>query len=82
MQDDRQIKAPRQLQLRAVKLLLPRRVQPRHKVIEADFAHRHQMRGMAHALYDFPQRRHVIVPSAAGVERMDTQRVAVAVALR
>ena len=82
MQEHRQIETPRQLQLGTVELLLPRRVQPRHKVIEADFADGHQMRVVAHTLYDFPQRRHVALPSAAGVERMDTQRVAVAVALR
>ena len=82
VQDHGQIEAPCQLQLRAVKLLLARRIQPLNKVIQADFAHGHQVRVVARTLQHLRQRGHIAIACAPGVERVDTQRVAVAVALR
>ena len=47
VQDDRQACLAGQCQLRQVEALLPRRVQPRHEVVQPDLAHRHQARIVA-----------------------------------
>ena len=81
MQDDGQIKPPRQHQLLAVKALLAFGVQPRHKVVEPDFAHRHQARVSAVLLQGVGQQLQVFVLRAAGVQGVNAQGVAVAMAV-
>ena len=81
MQDDGQIKPPRQRELRAVKALLAFGVQPRHKVVEPDFAHGHQARVSAVLLQGVGQQLQVFVLRAAGVQGVNAQGVAVAMAV-
>ena len=55
----------RQLQLRRVEALLPRAVQARHEVVEADLADRHQARVGAAAVERVAQALQVVVRRAA-----------------
>ena len=82
MQDHRQIEPARQLQLRTVKLLLPRGIQSIGKKIQPDFADGHQARVTMVLLQRLGQQRQVGIGRPRGVERVDAQRVAVAVAVR
>ena len=82
MQDHRQVKPPGQLQLRAVKPLLARRVEARHKIIEADLANRHQAR-VSMVLLQVPgQMLQVLLLGAPCVEGMNAQRIAVPMLVR
>jgi hypothetical protein len=82
MQDHRQVKALGQFQLRLVMVLLQRHVQARHKAIEADLAHRHQARVGAVLLQCLGQGLQVGVRGLRREQRVDAQRVNVAVLMR
>ncbi|MPN30066.1 hypothetical protein SDC9_177523 [bioreactor metagenome] len=77
-----QIKAPRQLQLGAVELLLPRGIQPRHEEVKADLPNRHQALITARIRQRLLQRGEVVLRSARRVQRVNAQGVAVAPAVR
>ena len=52
-----------------------RRVQPRHEIIQADLAHRHQARVVAMPLQRLGQARQVVVAGAVDAQRMDAQGI-------
>jgi hypothetical protein len=82
VQDHRQAEAAREPQLGTVKVQLPRRIEPRHEMVEPDFADRHEARVAELLREQRLERGQVFVGCGARVERVDAQRIAVAKALR
>jgi hypothetical protein len=81
MQQHRQIKAPRQAQLRAQQRLLVVGVEFGNEVVEPDFAHCHQAR-VAPARSRAFERLQVGFSRTGRAQGVDAQRVAVAMAVR
>ena len=81
MQDHRQAGAPGQFELGGVEVRLARPVQPWHKVIEADLAHRHQVRVISVPGQRVGQVVNIVIGGLADPQRVDAQRVAQAVAV-
>ena len=81
MQDHGQAVTARQQELFAVKKFLARRIQAGHEIIQPDLADRHQPRVVLRVGQGLVQPVQVIGRGAARAQRMDTQGVAVAVAM-
>lgn len=82
MQQHGQIKAPRQAQLRAQQGLLVVGIEFGNEVVEPDFAHCHQRRVALTRVQRAFERLQIGLARTGRAQRVDPQRVAVAVAMR
>ena len=80
MQDHGQAELARQADLLFVEPDLAPRIQAWHEEVEPDLAHGHQARIAQAFGQQFPQRGNVILAGPRRIQRMDAQRIAVAMA--
>ena len=82
MHDHRQPMRARQLQLSVKEAFLLGGIQARDEAVETDLAHRDQPRVVAPATQFLVEQRQVLVARAVGAQRMDAERVGIALQVR